>query len=109
VVGRTRHLSLFQIMQVTTSASLASIKAFPNPLRPALGHASMTFASLPPAAKIKIYTLLGELVQELTANAAGMASWDGLNKSGQKAGSGVYFVVAQSGGDTRSVKVAIQR
>jgi hypothetical protein len=109
VLGKTSHLSVFQIVQGSPSGSVASARAFPNPLRPSQGHGSMTFADLPSFARLRIYTLAGELVKDVSANAAGIASWDGTNSAGNDAASGVYFVLAQSGGERRVFKVAVQR
>ena len=91
------------------AGELAALKVYPNPLRPAKGHTVMNFAGLPAGAKVKLYTLVGELVSDLTANSSGLAAWDGKNKAGQKAASGVYFAFIQNGGKKRTVKVAVQR
>lgn len=109
VVALTNHFSTFQVMQASPASALDSVTVFPNPLRPALGHSVMTFSQLPAEARIRIYTLVGEKVKDLTANASGMASWDGTNQSGAKVASGVYFVLAQGVGQDRTFKVAIQR
>lgn len=86
-----------------------SVRAFPNPFRPAQGHTAMTFAELPANARLRIYTLTGELVRDLTADAAGVASWDGRNQAGRDAASGVYFVLAQAEGEKNTFKVVVQR
>lgn len=109
VTGTTDHLSLFQIMQSNPSATVTAVKAYPNPLRPALGHTGMTFSSLPSGARLRIYTLAGEKVKDLSASAAGVASWDGTNEDGRNVASGVYFVFGQSGGEKITFKVAVQR
>ncbi|MFC1522159.1 fibronectin type III domain-containing protein [Elusimicrobiota bacterium] len=109
VTGRTNHFSTFQIMQSNPSSSVSSIKAFPNPLRPARGHKEVTFSNLPANAKIRIYTFIGELVKEMTSNATGMASWDGTNQAGANVASGVYFVFAEGEGGEKTIKVGIQR
>jgi hypothetical protein len=109
VSGRTRHFSLFQIMQTVPASTVDLAKAFPNPFRPAQGHTTMMFANLPAGARVRIYDFSGALVRDLTANAAGLASWDGANQSGKKAASGVYFVFAQGAGGRKTFKAAIQR
>ena len=103
------HFSLFQIMQSNPSSTLSTVKVFPNPFRPALGHQAMNFISLPANSRIRIYGLKGRLVKELTANGSGMAIWDGTNQWGSPAASGVYFVFAQGAGEKRTFNVAIQR
>ncbi|MBI4056208.1 MAG: T9SS type A sorting domain-containing protein [Elusimicrobia bacterium] len=89
--------------------TLGNIQIFPNPLRPARGHAAMIFSSLPPSAHLSVYTLAGELVKDLTADANGTTAWDGTNQAGQKAASGVYLVLVQGANDKKTFKVAIQR
>ncbi|MDE2141633.1 MAG: fibronectin type III domain-containing protein [Elusimicrobia bacterium] len=109
VTAYTNHLSLFQIMAAGASASLGSAKAFPNPMRAALGQTSMSFVQLPGNARVRIYTASGLLVRDLTSNAAGMASWDGRDRNGVRASSGVYFVYAQSGAQSRTLTIAVER
>ncbi|MFH2202677.1 MAG: fibronectin type III domain-containing protein [Elusimicrobiota bacterium] len=108
VTAVTDHFSTFQLM-AAAPGDLSNLKAFPNPLRPALGHRTMKFAGLPAAALLRIYTPLGELVRELTANTAGMAEWDGTNSSGHAAASGAYYVFVKDEGRTRTFGVAVQR
>ncbi len=109
VTGRTNHFSIFQVMQATPAGSLANAKAFPNPFRPTQGHAGVTFVNLPSAARLRVHSFSMELVRDLTADASGLAVWDGLNQAGAKAASGVYFVFIQANGESRTLKVAIQR
>lgn len=109
VTAVTDHLSLFQLMQASAGGSISSAKAFPNPLRPALGETYMTFSMLPAGARVRIYTLTGVLVKDLTADATGTANWDATNDAGSSVASGVYFVFAQEGGQHRTFKVAVQR
>lgn len=93
----------------SNSSPLESIQIFPNPLRPAMGQRIMHFTGVPPATRLRIYTTSGELVRELSANPYGNASWDGLNLNGRNVASGVYFLYAQGGGDTKTLKLAVQR
>ncbi|MFC1522286.1 fibronectin type III domain-containing protein [Elusimicrobiota bacterium] len=109
VTGKTNHFSMFQVMQLNPSASVGAVKVFPNPFRPGRGHQVMNFSNLPANAKLRIYTLLGELVRELKTNSSGLASWDGKNKSGYNAASGVYFVHLEAIDGKKVIKVVIQR
>ncbi|MBI4369874.1 MAG: carboxypeptidase regulatory-like domain-containing protein, partial [Elusimicrobia bacterium] len=93
VTAKTNHFSTFQIMQASPSSSVQDAKVFPNPLRPPKGHTGFTFANLPADAMIKIYTLTGSLIRELTASASGLSSWDSKNESGETMASGVYFAL----------------
>ncbi|MHB2026675.1 MAG: hypothetical protein ACYCPQ_08585 [Elusimicrobiota bacterium] len=109
VTAQTNHLSLFQIMQSAPSTTVKTAKAFPNPWRISQGPAAMTFSLLPANARLRIYTLSGLLVKDLTADSAGLAVWDGTNQSGRSAASGFYFVFAQGAGQEITLKIAIQR
>jgi kumamolisin len=109
VTAVSNHLSMFQIMQAAASSSVSSAKAFPNPMRAVLGESTMSFVQLPPGARVRIYAETGVLVRELSADSAGMLTWDGNDKNGGRVASGVYFVYAQSGGERRTFKVAVER
>ena len=111
VIGQTWHLSTFQIMQAHPEAGLSEVKIYPNPYRPNSVSDVMHFTNMTPYAKVRIYTFLGELVREVTADVNGMAHWDGLNKSGRKAASGVYiaFIQSKDKKSEKSFKVALER
>lgn len=83
-------------------------KAYPNPLRPSKGYNTMYF-SVPPSARVRIYTAAGELVKELRASPGGVARWDGTNQSGNKAGSDVYLALVEADSGKKLLTVAIQR
>jgi rubredoxin len=89
--------------------NLGTAKAYPNPFRPAQGTALMTISSLPANARLRVYDAKGALVKELQSDSSGLAYWDGTNQSGANAASGIYFIFAQGAGETRTLKVAIQR
>lgn len=95
--------------QTTSTWEISEGKVFPNPLRPSLGQTAVHFIHLPANATLTIYTLLGEKVRDLTADRAGSAVWDGATRFGNPAASGVYFVLARSGGRHSVYKVAVQR
>ena len=104
------HLSLFQIMQAApaNASVLSSLKVFPNPVYLSRGQ-TMKFSNLPANTGIKIYTFKGELVRDLTANASGIAEWNGRNSSGQLVASEVYLALIKSSGGSKVVKVMVER
>lgn len=104
VIAQSWHLSIFQIMESNPAAGLAGVKIYPNPYRPSSASDIVHFTNMPPYAKLKIYTFLGELVRDIKADANGMAAWAGENDSGQKAASGVYIALIQTS-DKKSGKV----
>jgi hypothetical protein len=69
----------------------------------------MKFSGIPPSSVVKIYTLLGELVRQLDGDAGGIALWNGKNDYGQDVASKVYLAVIEGGGETKVVKIAVQR
>lgn len=109
VTGQSRHLSVFQIMAATPAADLSAPKVFPNPFRPSLGHSLITFSQLPANTRLRVYTVLGELVKDLSTDDTGIARWDATNQSGQNVASGAYFALAQAVGNKTILKVMIQR
>ena len=108
VTATSDHLSIFQIMSGTPPTSVSQYKVGPNPLRPALGESQMKFV-VPPNSDIKIYTLTGELVNDITAAPDGTASWNATNRSGRAVASGVYFVLIRGNGHSKTIKVIVER
>jgi hypothetical protein len=64
---------------------------------------------MPAEARVRVYTLTGQLVADMTADSTGTAVWDVTNRSGRPVASGVYFVLAQGGGQETTTKLAVQR
>lgn len=109
VTAQITHLSIFQIMQANPAQGVGSIKIFPNPFRPSR-HSFMQFANMPSGARVRLFTLLGELVTEFTADYSGNAIWDGKNKYGSKVASGVFIVLIEGDGVGKHVtKLAVER
>lgn len=88
---------------------LSEAKVGPNPCRPSQGYTYVTFADLPAETIIKIYTIAGDLVKQLQADASGQKRWDLINEDGKDVASGVYFVLLNGGGGTKTMKLAVQR
>jgi len=113
VSGMTSHLTQFAVVIVQPVADLSNAMVYPNPYRPSIpAHLAqgITFDILPANTSLKIYTLAGELVRDLYDTAGiGSIKWDGKNSNGQSCASGVYWVILNGGGTTKTMKVAIQR
>mgnify|MGYP001337995717 CR=1 FL=1 len=112
VSGVTYDLSSFQIMmtQDISSSDLSQIKIYPNPYKPNSFSGKMNFENIPTGSKIRIYTFLGELVSSFEAGVGNKAEWDGTNKKGSKAASGVYLVLIKTpDGTKKTMKVALER
>ena len=69
----------------------------------------MDFAHAPAGVRLRIYTVRGELVKDLSTNVSGMASWDGTNRSGRGVASGGYFVLIQGAGQEKTIPVVVER
>jgi hypothetical protein len=114
ITGVTTHFSFFSVFAAPASG-LSAIKVYPVPWQPGAGGrfdaAGVTFSNLPATARIKIYTITGELVRliEVTSADGGVKVWDGRNSEGHKAASGIYLAFIKSGSDERTLKVAVER
>ena len=70
---------------------------WPNPFSPKLAYNGLlNFSCLPDNATVNIYTLSGELCQQVS-EIRGMAYWNGTNKKGMPVATGIYFYVVLSG------------
>ncbi|MCX7715874.1 MAG: T9SS type A sorting domain-containing protein, partial [Endomicrobia bacterium] len=111
VTAITNHLSIFAILQLVAANDLSSLKAYPNPYNPLVHTGGLVIDGLTSQAKIKIYTITGELVKEVeytTAN--GRAIWDGKNTEGSIVSSGVYVIYVEgSNGEKKKLKVAVEK
>jgi hypothetical protein len=67
------------------------------------------FTNLPPASRIRIYTISGRLVKDMTADGNGTATWDATNQSGSAVASDVYLVFVQGNGTEKTFKIMVQR
>ena len=110
-------------MQTLDSTNTGSVRVYPVPWRPySTGNfasasvsgcgSGIIFDRLPQDAKIRIFTIAGDLIREFLSgvDGSGCLAWDGKNTSNQNIASGVYFaqITSSSGGKTIK-KLAIQR
>ncbi len=108
VTALINHLTPIFLQQLIPANNVYSALIFPNPfLKGRDGF--VTFAELPAFARVRIYTLRGDLVWDRLANAIGTLTWDGLNKWGRTVGSGIYLVVFQQGDDKKILKLVMLR
>jgi hypothetical protein len=117
VTGRTRATSFFAIFTVA-SADLTQVRVYPNPFKPNgtnadegrpfvnnAGNTGIVFDRLPADATIKIYTVSGNLVAEMSqTNGSGTVVWDTRTNAGKNAASGGYLAVISSPGRKSVVK-----
>jgi len=128
IIARLTHFSIYGVFSAgaPVQTTMDNIVIFPNPFKPndgnpatgaefsgALNAGNMTgihIIGLPANAKIKIYDILGQLVDECEPlTNQGMVIWDAYNKKGEKVASGVYLVVIESPLGKKVKKLAIIR
>ena len=113
VTCQVTHLTKFGVAIAAPASNLSQATVYPNPFRPTLAAQSLqgiTFDSVPANTTISIYTLAGDLVKMLKDdNGDGMVAWNAKNEDGQDVASGVYFALLKGAGDTKTLKVAVQR
>ena len=108
IVSSLNHFSRYGLFQLVPASRLGQVYIYPNPYRPdsntiydnpALGR-GIVFAGLPPNAKIKIFTMTGELVNEIEETTYdGTLLWDTKNADGHICASGVYLYIVVSQDD----------
>jgi len=84
-------------IEVSVIVNPTGVVAYPNPF--SLGrHTNLTFwGTGVPYAKIRIFTLAGELVKTLDERyGASQVSWDGTNEKGDKVARGIYVYVGKN-------------
>ncbi len=109
VTAQTDRFSFFKVLAYALPSSVKDVEISNNPIRPARGITSTTLSNLPANARIRIYTISGLIVKDITTDASGTTTWDATNQSGRRVASGVYFVFAQSAGTKKTFKIAVQR
>ena len=103
------HISQFELGEVAAGTSVKSVLIYPNPLYPSRGNGYVTFQNLPDGARVRIYTVMGSLVFEGTADDSGLFHWPGTNRGGRLVASGVYLVYVNYQGTNDIYKIAVER
>ncbi len=88
--------------------SVSAAKIYPNPFRPARGHTEVKM-EVPLGSTVRLYTLTGELVRELSPDSQGVILWRGDNGAGQSVASGVYFCFIEKDGDKKIFRLAVEQ
>lgn len=112
--AEAQHLSPFAPLVSQAASALDAVQVFPVPWMPGTGDAQfdaqrLTFSNLPTDGRIRLFTILGELVWEAEAGTAGIVLWDGRNRHGVESGSGTYLAVLDGSGGRRVRRVVIIR
>ncbi len=108
MTARINHFSLFVVGQPAATTTAETARIFPNPYYTSRDGFA-TIDNIPPSARVRIFTLRGEQVLDVKANSTGLITWGGTNGSGRAVASGVYLVLIESGGTTKTMKLAVIR
>ena len=98
------------VVPTSAKTDLTSAHCYPVPFKPSAGHTKITFTNLTRFARIRIYTISGELVRTLDKFDAGdSVDWNVRNSRGSAVDSGVYLYLIKNGGQTKKGKLMIIR
>lgn len=98
------------IPPITAKTDLSAAHCYPVPFKPSLGHTKITFTNLTYSARIRIYTLSGELVRVLDKNDSGKTlDWDVRNARDSAVDSGVYLWLIENAVQKKKGKLMIIR
>lgn len=99
-IGTIGGLSIFD--SGFEAPDVKSVEAYPNPVNIHAGDNAVYFKRIPPGARVRIYTVSGDLVEEVTGD-----RWDLLNADGQPISGGIYIFLVESEGLTGTGKFAV--
>lgn len=105
-VGTDNGLSRFESGIGAPAENLSQVIPFPNPFIIQDGTEILTFDRLPYPAKVRIFTVAGELIKEIKSG----NQWNGRNQAGELVASGVYLFHVQNPSRKSAVgKIAVIR
>lgn len=105
VVGIENETAIFEL-GVTAASKLDAAFAYPSPFsRRSAG--GMTFVNLTPGAVVRIFSMGGVFVRELTATDLGTVTWDVRDGGGSRLSPGTYSAVASDGASRRSFNIMV--
>jgi len=85
-----------------------SVKVYPNPFKPTLGHTEVKFVNLPSGVSVRIFGIDGGIVRILREK-DGKANWDVKDNEGEKVSSGFYLYRVETDRERQSGKIVIIR
>ncbi|MDD5687550.1 MAG: fibronectin type III domain-containing protein [Elusimicrobia bacterium] len=110
VIAKSNHLSKFALLELVPVTDLSNVKVYPSPFNPMKHAQGMTIDNLTAGAVVKIYTLVGELARELVETGErGSIVWDGKNEGGKTVASGVYVLYIKGTGETKKIKIGVEK
>ena len=103
IIGTTRHLSKFAIIELTPAVDLKNAYCYPSPAKLSKGDV-IKFSNFSPNATIKILSPAGHTLKTLYADSNGkIPSWNGETDNSGKIGSGTYIIHASDKKGSRKI------
>lgn len=107
--GTNEGITAFKTLAEKPQSEFTSLTVYPSPFRLKNGQNQLTIKGLVKDSDIKILTISGKLIRQLSSPGGNVAFWDGKNDSGELVSSGIYLVVAydKEGNNVVTGKVAV--
>ncbi|HCJ66440.1 MAG TPA: hypothetical protein DHV62_03730 [Elusimicrobia bacterium] len=101
--------TLFTLTARAFPADPLNVVVYPNPFKIREARDGvLVFAKIPDGSKVKIYTLSGKFVREVTAGTENCAYWDGKNEDKEECARGIYlFLIESSDGKKQTGKFTL--
>ena len=110
LTAQLNHISQYQVAQVAGATSADTTFVFPNPLYLSRGQGYFTFSQMPAGSRVRVFTMRGEVLADMTANDSGIATWAAVNKQNRIVASGVYLVAVEAPNKSKKIlKVVVLR
>ncbi|MFC1567004.1 fibronectin type III domain-containing protein [bacterium] len=103
------YVAIARVNSEVLAGLSSGINVYPNPYIPSKHVNGVTFNGLKTEGSVKIYTIRGEMVEELEEDGTGRVVWYGVNEEGEKVGSGVYMCILETGSGNKVKKLGIER
>lgn len=104
-------ISSFQTTFLKPVDSFSELTVYPNPLIIDGSNTGITVDGLVKESEMKILSVSGQLIKQVTTPGGRIGFWDGKDYEGNYVGSGIYFIVAydKDGTSVAKAKVAVIR
>lgn len=105
---RPKLVVSYELKETPPEPVSPSVKVYPNPFKPTLGHTEVKFVNLPSGVSVRIFSIDGGIVRILQEK-DGKANWDVKNDEGEKVSSGFYLYRVETDRERQSGKIVIIR
>jgi len=107
--GSDYGLTSLKTSALVPQESFTELFVYPNPLYIDGNSIKLTIEGLVQNSKIKIFSISGQMIDEITTPGGNIAFWDGKDLDGNFVASGIYIIVAydSEGNNSTTSKVAV--